>query len=397
MTQRRLASTATEGLRPLGPPELRSFELVTELILGAEGLSPDHAALFAEPVRSQFGDRTDWYTSLEGPATRLSDLSDEARAQARERVAALGADVRAYAETLQRTGSDNDARAAEALLNALQVPGENSILIIETPGLPPSFQPVLIDWASVPDKQVAVPNVLTSLVAPQPVQAPPTQRTPPPESRPAGAATVPVVAEAETVDRAWWLLHGLLLLVALLMALILYLLFVSCGLRHVSFLNFCPVAADVEDPNRETAILLNRVQLLERELYAADRSCQPAATERQIGLTWAGRADLDLSLICPDGSRAWFRDKVQASCGARLEYDENHSSGETAPRTTERIVLEDPPEGTYTLRVELFEGWTEPGETPFELGVNFDGRPESFNGSVSPSSRIWEREYEFSR
>ena len=171
----------------------------------------------------------------------------------------------------------------------------------------------------------------------------------------------------------------------------------ACGLRHVFFLNFCPVTGDFVDPARETTILRNRVLMLERELVAADRSCQPAATERRIGLEWAGRADLDLSLTCPDGARVWFRDKVQASCGAALEYDENQSSRATAPRTTERINLEDPPEGSYTLRVELFERWTEPGEHPFDLTINFSGRPERFSGSVSPEKRVWEKEYEFSR
>lgn len=391
MTQRRLVSTASEGLRPLGPPELRSYELITELV--SDELSPEHASLFAEPIRSQFGDSTEWYTSLQGPATRLVDLPEEAQEEAKARVATLSADIRAYAETLQGSSNDNDARVAEALLNALQVPSEESILVVENQETPGQFQPVLIDWASVPDKQVSVPNVLTSFVTPQARPVPPPSQAPQTE---VGNAA-PVAAAASAIDHYRWLMPSLLALVALLMALILYLLFVSCGLRHVSFLNFCPVASEIDDPRRDTAILQNRVLLLERELAAAERSCQPAATERQIGLTWAGRADLDLSLICPDGSRAWFRDKVQASCGATLEWDENQSSRETSPQTTERVLLEDPPEGTYTIRVELYEGWTEPGENPFDLNINFDGRPESFSGSVSPESRVWEREYEFTR
>jgi hypothetical protein len=391
VTQRRLVSTASEGLRPLGPPELRSFELITELIADAEELTPAHAALFAEPVRSPFGDRSEWYTSLDGPVTRLVDLPEEAAAQARSRVAELSAGIREYAEKLMGSGSDNDARIAEALLNALQVPGEDSILIIDQPDAPGGIQPVLIDWASVPDRQTSVPNVLTSFAAPKAPPAPAAR----PEAATAGA---PMTGAGTASDNGfWWLMPGLLTLVALLMALILYLLFVSCGLRHVPFLNFCPVASDVEDPSRGTAMLQNRVLMLERELFAAERSCQPAATQRQVGLTWAGRADLDLSLICPDGSKVWFRDKVQASCGASLEFDENHSTRATSPRTTERILLEDPPEGRYTIRVELFENWTEPGEHPFDLNINFDGRPEGFSGSVSTETRVWEREYEFSR
>lgn len=391
MTQRQLASTLSEGLRPLGTPELRSFELITEIV--EEKFSPVHAALFAEPVRSPYGDKTEWYTGVNGIVTRLADMPEDRAALAKERLTSLSSDIRNYAEALSESSNANDARVAEALLNALQVPNETSVLVVEQSDAPGELQPILIDWASVPDKQTSVPNVLVDLVPPQALPSPPPVR----RAAPIPATPTPVRTEAAAVDYALWIMPGLLALVALLMALILYLLFVSCGLRHVPFLNFCPVASDVEDPSRQTLILRNRVQLLEREIAAAERTCQPVTSEPSIGLTWAGPADLDLSLICPDGSQVWFRDKVQASCGAQLEFDENAASEGAPPESRERIVFEDPPEGAYTIRVQLYEGWTTPGDYPFELDINFGGRAETFRGSVSPERRIWQQEYGFSR
>ncbi|MCV6584878.1 MAG: hypothetical protein OIF47_05045 [Marinibacterium sp.] len=387
MSQRQLASTLSEGLRPLGQPELRSYELITDVL--AEALSPAHAALFAEPVRSPYGDRTDWYTGLGGTATPLTELDPERAAIARAELTRLGDDIRAHADALAASGDANDARLAEALQNALQVPRDTSVLVVDAPDSDAGLQPVLIDWASLLDTQTTAPNILRGMAPARAQAAPP---PPPPVIGPD-----PTPAEPPRRGIARWLWPLLLLLCALLMALILYLLFVSCGLRHVPFLNFCPVAEDIDDPARDTAILQNRIALLQRELAAAERSCQPVATEPQILLTWDGPADLDLSLFCPDGSRVWFRDKHQAVCGARLDFDENAASTGAGPSTRERITLEDPPEGDYRIRVELFENWTEPGDQPFVLDVNFGTRQETFRGTVSPERRIWEQEYGFRR
>ena len=84
MSEAFLTNTSTEGLKPLGTAPQRSFELVSDTV--REKLGPAHAALFAEPVPTQYGDRFDWYAPVSGRATLLADVPDPEAVRARLQV-----------------------------------------------------------------------------------------------------------------------------------------------------------------------------------------------------------------------------------------------------------------------------------------------------------------------
>lgn len=62
-----LANTSTQGLSALGTAPQRSFELITGTV--RDVLGERHAALFAEPVATQYGDRFDCMPL--SPASRI--------------------------------------------------------------------------------------------------------------------------------------------------------------------------------------------------------------------------------------------------------------------------------------------------------------------------------------
>ena len=169
-----LTNTSTEGLKPLGTAPQRSFELVSDTVRAR--FSPAHAALFAEPVATQYGDRFDWYATVDGKARPLSEVEDPDAI--RSLLGGLVGDIKGMADELLASKKPDDQRLGEALANAIEIPDEDSIFVIE--GADGSPQPVLVNWAWTPDEQVAVRGVLTGM----------DQRAP--EKRPGYVAPPPV-------------------------------------------------------------------------------------------------------------------------------------------------------------------------------------------------------------
>src|SRR6056297_1289007 len=91
-----LANTSAEGLRPLGTAPQRSFELITGTVRKTFG--DRHAALFAEPVAAQHGDRFDWYATAPGTPVLLSDLPADEAETARQTLKTLADDIRGLAD-----------------------------------------------------------------------------------------------------------------------------------------------------------------------------------------------------------------------------------------------------------------------------------------------------------
>ena len=151
-----LANTSTEGLAPLGTAPQRSFELITGTLRDLMG--DEHAALFGEPVATQYGDRFDWYVGIEGSPRALSDLSQDDQTAAKAKLASLVADIQGAATKLLDSKSPDDQRLGEALANALRYPDEKSVFVL---GEGASLQPVLINWAWVRENQKAVSGRLS--------------------------------------------------------------------------------------------------------------------------------------------------------------------------------------------------------------------------------------------
>ena len=154
-----LVTTASEGLKPLGTPHQRSFELVTSAVRAR--LSDRHAAIFSEPVATEYGDKIDWYATTDAPARvrPVADLDEADRDALLSELDHLKDDIRRDAQSLAESKNPDDQRLAEALLNALEVPGPDCVFAVVSGSDTPL--PVLVNWARTSDRQEAVRGVLS--------------------------------------------------------------------------------------------------------------------------------------------------------------------------------------------------------------------------------------------
>lgn len=254
-----LVTTSTEGLRPLGTAAQRSFELMTGTVAARVGA--EHALLFAEPVAAEHGDMIDWYAPLPGQAVPLSELPDSEQDAVRARLGALVGDIRAEADRLAASSDAQDQRLSEALANAIEVPDETMIHVIRAED--GTQHPVLAHWAWVRDEQASVRGVLTGMIP-----------------RPGGAIGAgPAVAADQAAPGGafpwWWLILLGWLLLAAMLAYILYLMIAPCGLNTGRTV-FCPLPdPEISAIPGERQVLENEIAALQREVVLLDRACQP--------------------------------------------------------------------------------------------------------------------------
>ena len=426
MSDALLTTTSTGGLKPLGSAPQRSYELITGTL--RERLSDAHAQLFAEPVTAQHGDRFDWYAPLSGNARRLGDIPAEDQGPIRAYLAELVADIRALAETYGEAGGADDGRLGEALTNALEIPSEASIYVVgDNPG-----QPVLVHWAWIEDHQRAVRGVLSAVDHRR-------------QRERAEAAAIPVAPTAvvarEPMSWGWLMWLGWLIL-ALMIAWILFLLTEACGLRGPAWLSFCPGGGPVASASASEALVLrDEVARLEQRLADLDQACQPAppspraklaieedtppaiplplpapapaprdettteAPEEPPGavrvseldrrlaetgadqgaltfsLGWGSTANLNLEVACPSG------DGGPESCGGTRDVGANDTPDTAREDPVENVFFADTTEGTYRVRVHLADGAE--GDHSFELRVRTNDGIRTLRGSVSPSRPEW--------
>jgi hypothetical protein len=415
-----LATTSPSGRIALGTAPQRSHDLVAGTV--ARRLSSRHAALFAEPVAGAAGDMTDWYATVPGEARPLSDLPEDERTAALTELNRLRADIAAEADAIV-AGSKGDAEAqrlAEALRNALSVPGEDCIHVVEAgDGLP---QPVMVMWAWSDGRVAPVRGALTGTDLRAPPQAPP------------AAVTTPLAADrGGAAPGLWGLVAAGWVLLALLSGAILWLMIPACGLSPSFLPRHCPMPPAVASiAETETAVLEDEVAQLIRVLADADRACQPlpppppppppepepepepillpspdalpvqppprseidrrldeAGAQRgqlTISLAWNSRSDLDLHVGCPNGATVSFRRRQ--ACGGTLDVDANASH----PRSNtpvENVFFADPAAGRYGLRVHLYSSATGGRPEPFEVQVRDGARVEVLRGTVTPGRPNW--------
>ncbi len=415
-----IASTATAGLTPLGPANQRSLVLLGDVL--RERLTPAHAALFADPVPGEFGDRFDWYAPQGVTPVAFARLSDTERAALRAELETRCAEIAALGETLKASADIQEKALGDALANAIEIPGEDAIYALrgaDGGGL----SPILINWGWVRKEEREVRGVLSAR-APRPLApAPATMMAAPAVARALPAAD-PVAAAAPWAILPWLLVLGWTLL-GLLLAFILWLLVYPCGLFPGRLAYFCPARVVVSaDPlASERLVLEDQIAALEREIAAQGRMCRPLAAPApapavappvieelppapatrddldarlqdrggQLGdlnfaLFWDSIDDLDIHVTCPNGGRVYYG--ARSACGGRLDVDANVGANRlTDP--VENIVFSNPAPGQYEVRVHLFANRT-PSPKRFTLRVRHgDGTHRDYSGEVSLSAPNW--------
>jgi hypothetical protein len=112
-------------------------------------------------------------------------------------------------------------------------------------------------------------------------------------------------------------------------------------------------------------------------------------TDQQITLFWDGDADLDLHLVCPDGSRVSWQEMTSRSCGAELNIDANRSGDELMRDPVEHIIWpnSDPPSGHYLVIIDNYAGRsTGPsGRVPYNVRIETGETDETVTGSIAPN------------
>jgi hypothetical protein len=418
-----LANTSVEGLRPLGTAPQRSFELITGTV--RERFGDAHAALFAEPVAAQHGNRFDWYANAPGTPVPLRDLPEDEAQAARAVLDGLAHDIRGMAEGLLASDDPGDQRLGEALANALEIPGDDAIHVLRRPdatqGDPDAVQPVLVNWAWVRDEQASLRGTLTGIDR---------RHAPARPAVPQGGGPAPVAGAAAvaTTHRPgglfwWWLLWLGWALLAVMIVLIILLMIRPCALR-LPFLPYtCPRdAVQPVTPDEERRLLEDRIHALERRIAGADRACQPdpaalpipdlpppsdsrpapgvddraeAAGASRGDLTftviWDGRDDLDLHVVCPSGDTLYYM--KTATCNGTLDVDSN--AQRIAADPIENAHFSDPPPGTYKVRIHLYKQRDQTDGRPFTLQISDHGRITTHRGQVTRDRPDWHHDYRY--
>lgn len=436
MSDRLITTTSTEGLQTLGSAAQRSFELITSTLRSRIG--DDAALIFAEPVATAQGASTEWYTERPGLPVRLADLSSEDAERVRTAAGQAMARVLSLAEELAAQKTEHGFWLAEALRNATALPDDGALWAMRT--AEGALHPVVVNWGRQPDERGRVRGVLTA-VAPKPARAAVAVRAASAVKVASSEGAADIPAEGTSVRAGYgargmvaWLLGFGWLLLALLIALILWLMIAPCGLLPVS-LSHCGRSAAASAPFEG---LTAEILQLEARLSDADRACvaarprsvvgispepplgmDPALTdpdevERRladrgmeqgdgalvVSLAWNSVDDLDLRVECPAGEIVDFRKSSAAwsgSCEGALDVDANFPPG---------LAVEDPVENATFLRavpgvyrvIVRFAADREP-KGPQEFGI-FVRRNGQLVDAFGTSGRVeegstWSREIEF--
>lgn len=413
-----IASTESRGLQLLGNPGQRSWGMLREVLLDRLGSS--HAALLAEPVTSPEGERVDWYSAQDGAPERIDALSDDVAKAVRTTFEELKRDILNLADKIAESKQESRQRLAEALRNAMRVPSDDSLFALtSTHSGTVSVQPVLVDWARVPQgEQVTSTTQPAGTYTRRPEAVVPPFRVA--RHEPGVVASV-AVAPAPAPERRWiWYLGWLL--VGAFAAVILWLLIPACGLRPAALFDRCPpvaVLSERQAAESRTAALEARLADLQQQINA--QTCDsfthldsPATVTEEarvteieqrleevgaqegdfsVALSWNDHADLDLHVTCPDGSTVSYSARNVASCRGALDVDANVRREALTRSPVENIYFRDPMPGEYKIRVHLFKDHGVVGTHPFDIRIKFDYTAEVFEGHVSPGAPTWRTTY----
>ncbi len=420
MDRQFIAETTLVGLRPLGMGSRRvqdSWNEIDSYLRNA--LGAEHTDLFAEPVPGARG--VSWFAAPAGEAKPYSELAETEQAELLEKLRERSQTIKSHAATLAASKRDSDRRLAQTLEWALVVPeprpGRGFLYSV-------GGEPLLVNWGTRDEAARDGTAVLQEFLAGEAWRLHQEQET----ALAAAAAPLPtervVVREAVAVTSLWWLLW---LLFGLLMIAIMYLLLLGCGVRwpfgleRPAFLNFCPSAFAAEQKTADKLETIERrgldlerqVLLLQRELARKQRCPVDIAQatevtspdqeeverafeeirkeggrEGEVGiiLEWQGDADLDLHIICPDGSRVYFQNRNNARCGAILDVDMNSTTRDLNQTPREHVTWpQSPKHGRYQIIVDNFVGRSSGRSTPvpYKVYVSRGGEIEVYEGKIA--------------
>lgn len=419
MAQVKIRTTSSEGLRPLGQDGQRSYEMITALV--GSRLGPEHAGLFAEPVPAKGGAETDWYCAGNGNVRSLHDLSEDDQERVRTRLSELTADIYGLAGQLTASGGNNNARLAEALRNALEVPDESAVHVIEGPD--GGLQPVLVTWANASEGGELYRGILSGLAPKRP--APQPAKAAPPDPMPEGPDAAGI-AVAPIVFVPWWLAWLLWAILALILVAILLLLVSPCGVRGFFGPSFCPSAstARLEQALAERAALETRVRDLERAVADSEASCEPTSDrepesparpeqrganeidrrldaaqaqrgDMNVALAWDTLSDIDLAVTCPNGVKVHYKNRNPPNCNGSLDVDANVARSGLTRTPIENIFFADPQVGTYQVEVNLFKNRAGQERQPFDVQLRIGDDTHHHSGWVSRSNPTWSTTFDY--
>ena len=274
-----LCTLSIEGLRPLGSPAQRSFELIQATV--ADLVDLPHADIFAEPMAARHGNQIDWYAAFEGTALAVSYLSEADRKALFALLESRLQVIRGVAGSLAGRKGTDERRLGEALANACTYPDAESVFAVRCPD--GSLQPVIANWGWTREAPRLVRGVLAGHA--------------PRRESPAGAAAFPARAVADgnalasriaaaapatgayaagaTVSSTFWLLLIGWLLLAVLLGIILWLMLAPCSLRPALLGDHCPGAAEAppDAALADLSLLLADLARLQTDLNPQEVEC----------------------------------------------------------------------------------------------------------------------------
>lgn len=406
MSRSLAATTRDAELRALaagGQPVAGAWGQVTGHLI--RRLSSDHAAIFAEPSPDPARGTTDWYAEGEGESIAI-DEAPEAAARFEE----LAAGIRKEADRLSGERDEGLRLLGELLRQAIEVPGREFIRLR-------GESIFLVAWGHHRAGRAAPAELVRAL----PAAAAP-------------MAMLALAATRRAATWLWALLAAALL--ALMLALGLFLAWrdpfgwlVPPPMQCVANPDDLALLEELNRVREEEAALRRQIadaaeELGRRRLLCepppppprpvpppapeppppapepepepvppppppappppepprppqnddADRARREGAQEGrvQVILGWDSRDDLDLSIVCPDGTVISYMQRQ--GCGGTLDVDRNVGNQRT--RTpVENVYFDNPIPGTYQVRVHQYDH-VDRQETPYRVTIRIAGQPD---------------------
>ncbi|SFX28713.1 SrfA family protein [Azotobacter vinelandii] len=167
------------------------------------------ADCLAIPQSNEAGDRIDWYAPFEGDVVPWSAATAEERIQARARLEAMQARLRATGENMRDDVQNREKQVFGRLLEkALYFPDADHVYLVDG-------RPVVTFWGFTRQQDGQSPDPLACLQVARPAPAPVADTVLPPPVTPAAAAAAAVAEKPRWRRWLWLLLLPLLLLLLL--------------------------------------------------------------------------------------------------------------------------------------------------------------------------------------
>lgn len=157
MSTQRIASTPKSQIQSLAFQGIRvtdSYHQIIELVRKHRGDS--YILLFAEPSPSADGSAIDWYSPVQGPVRRLTELPEAEAHAMTKHVAQMGQEIKLLADELKGTGIQANVVRGTLLEMALRYPDSSHIYAV-------GGQPVITCWGFAPGTLGAQPEDLARL------------------------------------------------------------------------------------------------------------------------------------------------------------------------------------------------------------------------------------------